>query len=299
MNERILIPLDGSETAEAILPQVRRFLQRHAAEVVLLQVRSSLAPDFHFAVPGRSEEVTAYLRKRTFELIQDGIPARAVVRQGPPAEEILDVARKEQASMIAIATHGRRGFSRFALGSVAESVLRSSPLPVLLVRSLPHAPISRGRLEALPFHSIVVPLDGSEASARILPAVVAFARPLDATVTLLHVSEADPEAPHWDPSEKMLNHAGKVLTESCVPVHHALRKGDPADEILRFVEEQAPDLIFMATHGRGGPPRWVMGSVTEKVLRRAPIPLIVAKSSVPAPEDVAPRRESSALLPPI
>lgn len=297
--ERILIPLDGSEMAEAILPQVQRFLKRHAAEVVLLQAIPTVSPDFHFAVPGRTEEVTAYIRKRTFELINDGIPALGLVRHGSPAELILETARQEGASMIAMSTHGRTGLERFVFGSVAEKVLRAGPAPVLLVRSFPHPGPSRGRLEELPFRTLLVPLDGSEGSSGVIPLVLEFARPIDTHVTLLHVREADPLAPHWPPPGKAIEAAQQALLQAGIPSTLEDRLGDPASEILRFAEEHETDLIAMNSHGRSGPSRWVLGSVTEKVLRAAKVPMIVSRHAAPMREEDAIRAETSAILPPV
>jgi nucleotide-binding universal stress UspA family protein len=299
MSERILIPLDGSETAEAILPQVQRFLKRHAAEVVLLQGVPSLVPDFHFAVPGQHEEVNAYIRKRTFELINEGIQAKGIVRGGSAADLILESAHAEHATMIAMSTHGRTGLGRFVFGSVAEKVLRASPVPVLLVRSFPHAGPSRGRIEELPFRSFLVPLDGSEGSKSAIPLVLRWARPLDAHVTLLHVVEQDPLAPHWPAPGAAVRESQKALTEACIPNMLEERQGDPASEILRWSEEHETDLIVMSSHGRSGPSRWVLGSVTEKILRAAAVPMIVAHRTSPAKAEPAVRAEISATLPPV
>jgi nucleotide-binding universal stress UspA family protein len=299
MNERVLVPLDGSETAEAILPQARRFLKCHEAEVILLQALPKYAPDFHFAVPGRREEVTAYIRKRAFELIQDGIPAQGLVKHGNAASVILETAEAERVSMIAMSTHGRTGLERFVFGSVAEKVLRAGPVPIFLVRSFAKPGLSRGRLEELPLRNILVPLDGSPESARVISLVGNVARPLDSHVTLLHVVEADPLAPHWPPLEKSLDEARKSLTDGCIPNRIEERQGDPATEILRFCEENGSDLIMMGSHGRSGPSRWVLGSVTEKVLRAAPVPMIVARRPAARPEEIAIPAEASASLPPM
>ncbi|HXX95281.1 MAG TPA: universal stress protein [Planctomycetota bacterium] len=298
MGERILIPLDGSETAEAILPQVQRFLRRHAAEVVLLQAVGGIAPDFHFAVPGQHEEVNAYIRKRTFELVNDGITARGLVREGRAAELILEAAESERATLIAMSTHGRTGLGRFVFGSVAEKVLRASPVPVLMVRSFPHGGPSRGRIEELPFRNFLVPLDGSDASASSIPLILRWARPLDAHVTLLHVVEPGPLAPHWPAPGAAVRETQKALTEACIPNVLEELQGDPASEILRWSEEHETDLIVMSSHGRSGPTRWILGSVTEKVLRAATVPLVVAHRSPARREEIAIRPEISAILPP-
>jgi len=298
MSNRILVPLDGSETAEAVLPHLRRFLSRHSAELVLLQVVPGFAPDFHFAVPGQHEEVSAYLRKRTFEFINEGIQARGIVQQGHAATRILEAAKSEGASMIAIATHGRTGLPRFVMGSVAEKILRASGVPVLLVRSFPDPTLSRGRLEARPFHRILVPVDGSPAVAPAIDLVLGFAKPLDANVTLLQVEEPDPQAPHWPSPGSPIQEAQRRLTEACIPNVLEVAQGDPASEILRKSEDGWTDLVVMSSHGRSGPSRWVFGSVTEKVLRAARVPLLVTRRESGTAQDSPQAREMSTPLPP-
>jgi nucleotide-binding universal stress UspA family protein len=298
MDERILVPLDGSETAEAILPQLHRFLTRHPGEVLLLQVSPRRAPDFHFAVPGQHEEVTAYIRKRTFELVQSGIPARGLVRDGSPAEEILKISQAERVSMIALSTHGRTGLSRLVFGSVTEAVLRDSPVPVFLTRAAAFSGLSRGRLEVQPFHHLLVPVDGSESGSRVLPLLLRVARPIDTRVTLLHIDPSDPYRPHWPSPAEAIRTAEAALTEACIPTTVADRQGEPAAEILRYAQEKEVDLILMATHGRSGPARWVLGSVTEAVLRSAPIPMMVIRMGVSLTAQNSAALEPSASPPP-
>ena len=194
MFERILIPLDGSETAEAILPQVRRLLKRQRTEVILLRAISALPPEFHLAAPALLHEAERYIRRMTFQFIQDGIPARGFARLGSAGEIILDTAERERATLIAMSTHGRSGFPRWVFGSVAEKVLRASPAPMLALRSFPpplEGGLSRGRLEELPFRTILVPLDGSDCSMSVIPAVKEFGRAIDSKVILVNVAVRD------------------------------------------------------------------------------------------------------------
>lgn len=285
MLERILIPLDGSEVAEAILPQVRRVFRRHRAEAILLQAVPLYPTDFHFAIPGQAEKATRYLRAVTFRMVNEGTRARGIVREGEPAAIILEAAREERVSLIAMSTHGRSGLSRWLLGSVAEDVARASPAPVLLVRSFvpgPEGRISRGRVEELAFRSILVPLDGPESAGEALRAVKELAGPVDARVTLLTVAE--PRA--WDRPPEFLERAERDLAQACIPARIEVRHGDPAAQILEAMREQEVDLVAMSTRGRSGPARWVLGSVTETVLRASTVPLLVcrrgARHPVPA-----------------
>jgi nucleotide-binding universal stress UspA family protein len=272
---RILVPLDGSTTAEAVLSHVRRMVDPHESQLILLQAQAQ-AP----TVP--EEDAEKYLRRISFQLTNDGYPAHPVVRRGPPAETILDVAEEEHATLIAMTTHGRTGAARWLLGSVAEKVLQTSPRPVLVTRSFPPTQ-SRGKLEAQPIRSVLVPLDGSRFSLAVLEPVLEFVRSVDAQVRLLHVIEPTPYDGRWESPDETLKAADHLLREACIPATIEQRKGDPAEEILKAAAEAGVDLIAMTTHGRSGPSRWVFGSVTAKVLRSSPLPLLVVRHAVAAP----------------
>ncbi|HEX7901848.1 MAG TPA: universal stress protein [Planctomycetota bacterium] len=283
MLERVLVPLDGSETAERVLPHLRRLLLGRSAEILLLRVLDATSPDVSVMAPAYEAEAERYTRRLTFLLMNEGRRARAIVRPGGAAATILRVAREENVSLTVLSTHGRTGLSRLVIGSVAETVLRASPSPVFLLRSFP-PPIdgpSRGRTENTPFHSILVPLDGSEHSLRVVPLVLDLVRPLDARVTLLYVHEPPGPNPHWLLPERPLEDVERLLREHTVPVTTAVREGDPAAEILAACRTNAADLLVMATHGRSGPVRWLFGSVTENVLRAADIPLLVVPARAP------------------
>jgi len=266
---RVLVPLDGSSTAEAILPQLRPFLTRHQSSLTVLQ-----------SLPLRhektKEEAEHYLRRMAFQLTNDGFPSKYSLRQGSAVEAILGAAADEQATLIALSTHGRSGIDRWVLGSVAEAVLHSSPVPVLLVRSVPSSG-PQGIRPALPLRSILLPLDGSVQALAALDPVLALARGMDARVRLLHVDEPCPAPGQWESPDEFSKKADRILREACIPASFELRRGHPAQEILKAVVEHHIGLIAMTTHGRSGPPRWLMGSVTEEVLRHSTVPLLVVR----------------------
>ena len=138
MLSRILVPLDGSPLAEAVLPQVIELATLRKAEIVLLRValaHATLGSDPVEAQVHVVEEAQAYLAKIETNLVGQGLAVKSVVRYGHAADEILDHVRVGGAEMIAMSTHGRGGVRRWVLGSVAETVVRHSPVPVLLVRA--------------------------------------------------------------------------------------------------------------------------------------------------------------------
>jgi nucleotide-binding universal stress UspA family protein len=143
MYERMLVPLDGSEVAEAILPFAEQVGGPLDAEVVLLRVIEPLSPIELVASAGvvapdtftlRDMDAKQYLSEFQRRLSKKGLRVRTQVANGPPAKEILAATQAISADLIAMATHGRSGLGRVLLGSVAEAVLRASPVPVLLIR---------------------------------------------------------------------------------------------------------------------------------------------------------------------
>ncbi len=135
--QRILIPLDGSDCAENILPTVEKLATELKAELILLRV--ALANTFPGWDPTEAQlkvvrEAEEYLQKVEDRLKAKGFKVESHVRYGDDAEEILDHAAQKDIDLIAMTTHGRSGVKRFLLGSVAEKVLRYCPKPIFLVR---------------------------------------------------------------------------------------------------------------------------------------------------------------------
>ena len=139
MTMKILVPLDGSPLAEAVLETVNRLASALKAEVTLLQVHPDKGVLAHVN-ERETFEASAYLKVQMLALTEIGIGARQVIRTGNPAEEIVDYARVNGIDLIAMSTHGRTGLRRALLGSVAENVVRHSTIPVLLVPDKGHTP---------------------------------------------------------------------------------------------------------------------------------------------------------------
>jgi nucleotide-binding universal stress UspA family protein len=192
MYGKILVPLDGSQTAENVLPFARCFARSLQAPVELLAVVDIAEMARHISAEQASmlrtliDDQTRRL-EHYLESVAKKLPAGAVqcaVRKGNAAEVIIESAAADKQTVIAMATHGRSGLDRWLLGSVAEKVLRGASNPTLLVRAKEHqAPL----WEMPTMKRIVVPLDGSGLSEKILPAVETLAKGLDVEVTLLGV----------------------------------------------------------------------------------------------------------------
>jgi len=138
MFKRILVPLDGSSLAEAVLPQVQDLVKAIGGEVFVLRVAA--AHVFPGVDPTEKEvdvvqKAEAYATEVADRLRTEGIPVHSSVRYGEAAEEILAHIRDNAIDLVAMSTHGRSGLSRLVMGSVAEQVVRHATVPVLLMRA--------------------------------------------------------------------------------------------------------------------------------------------------------------------
>lgn len=267
MADKILVPVDGSELSDRILVHVQRLLSRAEAEVVL----------FHVGPEGTQPVDRRHVDELAASLRANGANARALVVRGEPASMILAAAREIGPNLVAMSTHGRSGVMRFIRGSVAERVLRHSPVPVLLANPL--ALPERQRPE---IRRILVPLDGSELSAEILPIASDVAELFGAELVLLGAIELvvtpDPVvmvSPAVD-REGLEARLAELAKRVSVPVTTRVVLGTPAVEILDAAHDA--DLVALATHGRSGPSRWAFGSVAEQVVRHCDRPLLVKRT---------------------
>jgi nucleotide-binding universal stress UspA family protein len=151
MYQTILVPLDGSVRAERILPHVENLATQYKSKVIFLQVMEPLqiaSPSMHMTSAltdtikeslkdfnRRYEENNAYLAGKQGEFREKGIDVRKYVEQGPVVETIISVAQRENADLIAIASHGRTGMSRVFYGSVAAGIMQQIDRPILIIRS--------------------------------------------------------------------------------------------------------------------------------------------------------------------
>ncbi len=295
MADRILVPLDGSPRAEQILVQVSRYLRREDAEVVLFRAvdipYSLVRADTAALLAEERTAATAYLAEVARTLRGQGVDVRVLLREGPAADAILHAAEDEKATLIALSTHGRSGAARWLLGSVAEKVVRGASAPVLLMRSFRSGPqgvpLPAGAHE-IPFRKLLVPVDGSETSLRVVPAAAATASLFGAKAdvlcvdiplpTVVHGSIPPMPAPRTTPGGEAAGAAAAAaarFAERGVEARAMTAAGDPASKILETADAEKADLIAMATHGWTGVTRWVLGSVTEKVLRHATLPMLI------------------------
>lgn len=142
MYKTILVPLDGSPLAEAVLPHAKALAKSEGAQLIILRVAADPGAEFAFSDPAiandmvqqMESETSKYMADLSASLMAEGFNAQTMVREGPIAETILAVAEETKADVIAMSTHGRSGMRRWLMGSVADRVVNHSHVPVMLIR---------------------------------------------------------------------------------------------------------------------------------------------------------------------
>ncbi len=301
MYSKILVPLDGSTTAECALPMVRSLARRLAIPVELLGVidlreisRNAAASEGLFLdrlLEDQSRRSAEYLGKIAKTL--SGVEVKTRGEKGEAAEVIVATAAADKNTLIVMATHGRSGLNRFLLGSIAEKVLRASVNPLLLVKAN-ELIVTAGET---PLTSIVVPLDGSDLAESVLPVVTELAQKLDLEVVLVRAyaipygaysaGEGFYDPVHLEALLRMLKQetfdylertVAAIMRKGLTKVSFVAKEGLSADEIIKFARETPANLVAMSTHGRSGVKRWVLGSVTEAVVRHSGDPVLVLRA---------------------
>jgi nucleotide-binding universal stress UspA family protein len=300
----ILIPLDGSALAERALPYARMLARTLGARLHLLRVVADARrehmllddPTVRAEVglpPGATEResLPAWDALRQFAentLAEHAAQLRAAgqhvtheVRVGTPAETIVEVASECRAQLIAMATHGYSGFTRWALGSVADAVLHTTATPVLLVRGDAPAPKHGQALKR-----IVVPLDGTELARQALPAAIELADLAHAEVVVVqavapsieeYLSATPPTAELRArlQAQALDEYERHVGGERPAAITAAVLVGQAAQAIAEEADWRHADLIVMATHAYSGLQRWIHGSVADRLLHSTTTPLLL------------------------
>jgi len=300
MYTRILIPLDGSKTAENVLPYARFLAGAFKVPVELMAVIDIAEMAAHLAaekarhldtmVEDGVRSSQEYLKRVAASF--PGATVNCTVEKGKAADTIVEKGDADKGALITMATHGRSGVNRWLLGSVAEKVLRSTTNPLLLVRVREQA---KSEGEAT-FKSIIVPLDGSELAERALPVAAELAKKLGLGVVLFRayhipysvygdgdgysavnieslIAEVRDEARSY-----LETKTAELKKQGLEKVTCIAKEGFSGDEIIKIGRENPDSLIAMCSHGRSGIKRWVLGSVTETVVRHAEDPVLIVRA---------------------
>ncbi|MFW5973216.1 MAG: universal stress protein [Bacteroidota bacterium] len=294
--DRILVGHDFSSFSDAALLEAARLSRRvgAAVHVAFVEVLHNELPHVEVNAASRVDYFRGELRKRFssmangYEQYFDGVELHyEVLRDVAAAPALIAYAEETKIDLIVVGTHGRRGVRRLLMGSVAEEVVRRAPCPVLTINE------ELSAIAEFPGRTIVAPVDFSKHSLLAVRHVKELASAMDVDVVLTHVLEERLHPAFYNTGmfsqyddipniDQRISKELKAFFEKAegpeVGVEYAIRRGHAVKEIVRVAREYAPSMIVMATHGLTGLDHFLLGSVTEKVIRHAERPVLTIKS---------------------
>lgn len=309
MYTRILTPLDGSDISEQVLPYSRAIASRLSLPMTLLMaiepdhptIGQALNPELHSheLESHRAGHAENYLSSVAARMRDAGVTATTMVPRGEPARSVVDEAARDPDTLIAMSSHGRSGFARWWMGSVADRVLHTAENPLLLVRSQSRQPVSG---ESGP-ERLIVPVDGSEVAEEVLPHVAYLGSRLNIPVDLVQVTISEdeyyqamsmglrvlpPSLPSFRSFANRVEGAAsdyisdvkrRLQQQGVASVEARLLQGSPADCIVDLATSYPNSLVAMTTHGRSGVGRMILGSVAERVVRQSGGPVLLVRAT--------------------
>lgn len=304
MLKTLLVPLDGSEMSEASLPWAVELARQRGLSLTLATIadyphfgvgawpeEAMTAETYDGVLVAEQEEAERYLNGVRERLAETGLHIETIVRHGSPFVALLDLADELSAAAIVIASHGRSGFKRLVLGSVAMQLVSHTTVPVFLVRAT-----TETRNESS-LHRLLVPLDGSVLAERALEVAREIA-PAGSTLVLVRVVpwpssfkvegdaervvDADATAYGIKIANTYLNRVAAPLREAGFTVDTQAVVSETKGAISRHLAVAAAtweaDAIVMSTHGRGGVTGWLLGSVADEVVRNVDRPVLLVSA---------------------
>lgn len=287
MYDEILFPTDGSDGAKTVFNHVLDIADEHDARVRVLNV----ADTNRHSVLRKRGDVVDVLRKEGKRIVDDaaerarerGVSVITEVVQGEPYTTIVDYAESFGVDLIVMPTHGRQGLKRFLLGSTTDKVVRRADTPVLTIK-----PDGDFHVD-YPYRSVLVPTDGSECATAALSTGVDVVKADDAALHLLSVIDvtslsvdlrSDIQIGFLEENAKQIleDASGFAENSGVEPVSETVEYGASVHKaILSYIDDHDINLVVVGTHGRTGFDRYVLGSVTEYLVRTSPIPVLTVR----------------------
>lgn len=289
MYNDILIPTDGSRHSITAAHHGRALTRVFGSNIHILSVVDTRAYSDHLAdIDTAVRQQRSVLEDQANQAVSviedfvkevDDVRYSTAIRYGSPHEAIRSYASENDIDLITMGTVGRTGVDRFLLGSVAERMVRASPVPVLTTNQDPPG-------EPVEYDTVLIPTDGSSAAEVVSDHGLSIADHLDASIKVLAVIGTGEGLPSpSDPSRKEAEDAVDAIaqkaTQRGLEASTYVQTGTPYRRIREFIGAHGVDLVAMGKHSRAAIKRHLIGSVTEKIIRTSEVPVISMTASSP------------------
>jgi nucleotide-binding universal stress UspA family protein len=317
MNEIILVPLDGSQLAECVLPHVAAIAHCFDTKVVLLRileknqtgVSSQLFDLLNWQI--QRTKATLYLEEIKSRFTELNIPVQLNVLEGLVTEAISEYAQNEGVKLIVLSSHGRHGLTQWGISSTTQKIILSASTSVFIARAH-QQPIPPNAFSAdLLYQHILVPLDGSQRAEHVLPIVTQLAQAHKSKLHLVHVVKIPEMARQMPPSREdidLLNSVvarnreqggyyldqvkSRLVMQGISIQTHLITSDHSAETLHQIVEQEQIDLVAFSAHGYSGKHQWPYGSVVNNFILYSKVPLLIVQD-LPSKQELKPLEKSS------
>lgn len=317
MYDLILVPLDGSQLAECVLPHAVAIAGSFDSEIVLLRVleknqsgtSSQLFDLLNWQI--QKTKATLYLEEIKSRLTELNIRTRVVVLEGLVTEAISEYAQNEGVKLIILSSHGRHGLTQWGISSTTQKIVLSASTSVFIVRAH-QRDIPAGKIPANPsYQHLLVPLDGSQRAENVLPLVTQLAQVHKLRVHLVHIVQPPEMARQMPLVHEDLDLSNRVIAQNLKEAGtylervksrlvlqgssvqtHLINSDHTAEALHQVVEQEQIDIITFSAHGYSGKHQWPYGSVVSNFIMYGKVSLLIVQD-LPTIQELKPIVTSS------
>jgi nucleotide-binding universal stress UspA family protein len=305
----ILVPLDGSQLAECVLPHVVAMAQSFEAEITLLRMlekNQAGAPAQLFDLLNwqiNKTKAALYLEKMKVRMQESGLRVRTMVLDGLVAEGITEYVQKQGMKLIILSSHGHSGLTQWGISSIAQKIILSAPTSLLIVRANQFGDRPGELVEAPVYQHILVPLDGSQRAENVLPIITRLAQFNKPQVHLVQVVQTPEMARQMPPAREDIDLANQVVARNMEEAGHYLEQvkarsslegiaiqthlmtsDNAAATLHQLGEQEHIDLVTFSAHGYTGNQQWPYGSMVNNFILYGKAPLLIVQD-LPAKQE--------------
>jgi nucleotide-binding universal stress UspA family protein len=302
MFDTILVPLDGSQMADCVLPHVVAIASPFHAQVTLLRMleKNQTIPStqlfdlLNWQI--NKTKATLYLEKTKALFQESGIRARTLAMEGLVAEGITEYAQGQGMKLIILSSHGRNGLTQWGISSITHKIILSAQTSLLIVRAH-QSGVRAGELSGSPLYQrILVPLDGSQRAENVLPIITQLARFHRSQVHLVQVVQTPEMARQMPAAREDVDLADRVVArnreeagryleqlksrsylENIAVQTHLINSENAAVALHQLVEQEHIDLVALSAHGYSGNHQWPYGSIVNNFIMYGKTPLLIVQ----------------------
>lgn len=312
MFDPILVPLDGSQLAECVLPHVVAIAHSFTAEITLLRIleqnqtgsSAQLFDLLNWQI--NKTKAVLYLEKTKARLQELGLRARISIQEGLEAEGISEYAQNQGMKLIVLSSHGRNGLTQWGISNITHKIILSSQTSLLIVRAH-QSRVQSEKLSKTPLYQrILVPLDGSQRAENVLPIITQLAQFHKAQIHLVQVLQTPEMARQMPPTSEDIDLSNRVVARNREEAGHYLEQvksrsylegiavqthlitSENAEVALhQLAEQEQIELLTLSAHGYSGNRQWPYGSMVNNFIMYGKVPLLIVQD-LPAKQELMP-----------